>query len=73
MSAKPDRASLQARIFPLGQEPAEDLSASTSAAERLAMMWPLSQEAWTFAGFVMPDYSRDETPIVIVRLPESTR
>lgn len=68
MSAEPNRSSLRARIFPLGQEPAEDLSASTTAEQRLEMMWALSQEAWAFAGRAMPDYSRSETPIVIVAL-----
>jgi hypothetical protein len=68
MSTMADRSSFQAKIFPLGQEPGEDLSASTTAAERLAMLWALSQEAWAFAGFTMPAYERHEIPIKIVPL-----
>lgn len=68
MSTIANRSSLQAKIFPLGQEPGDDLSASTTAAERLAMLWALSQEAWAFAGFTMPAYGRHEIPIKIVPL-----
>jgi hypothetical protein len=68
MSKMADRSSLQAKIFPLGQEPGDDLSASTTAAERLAMLCALSQEAWAFAGFTMPAYGRHEIPIKIVPL-----
>ena len=38
------------RKFRLGHEPGDDLSATTTAEERLAMMWPLAMEAWTLAG-----------------------
>ena len=41
----------------------DDLSASTTAEERLAMMWPLAREAWTLAGLDIPDYSRDQAPV----------
>jgi hypothetical protein len=51
------------RVFRLGEEPGDDLSATTTAAERLAMMWPLAVEAWTFAGRPLPDYTRGETPV----------
>jgi hypothetical protein len=72
MSGTSDRTSLKARIFPLGQEPEDDLSSSTTAAERLAMVWPLSEEAWTLAGFKRPTYRRHETPISIMPLETRT-
>lgn len=55
------------RVFKLGEEPPEDLSATTTAAERLAMMWPLALEAWAFSGRPLPDYKRSETPVQIIR------
>jgi len=73
MSSPTDRSKLQVRMFPLGHEPAEDLTASTTAAERLAMMWPLSVEAWALAGLALPAYARHETPITIVPLATSER
>ncbi len=73
MSKVADRTRLPVRIFPLGQEPGDDLSASTSAVERLAMLWALSEEAWAFAGFTMPTYGRHEIPIRIVPLATRAR
>jgi hypothetical protein len=73
MSTLADRSRLQVRIFPLGQEPGDDLSASTTATERLAMLWALSQEAWAFTGSAIPGYARHETPIKIVPLPKRAR
>ncbi len=53
--------------FVLGEEPPEDLSATTTAAERIAMMWPLAVEAWRLAGRAIPTYGRDETPVRLFR------
>jgi hypothetical protein len=53
----------RAAVYPLGGEPPEDLSATTTAQERLAMMWPLAVEAWTVAGWSIPQYSRAEMPV----------
>ena len=68
MSSSPERTSLRVRIFPLGQEPGDDLSATTTAAERLAMVWPLSLEAWTLSGRPMPSYQRHDMPVRVVPL-----
>jgi len=57
------------RVYKLGEEPPEDLSATTTAAERLAMMWPLALQAWAFTGKPLPTYTRAETPIRIVPSP----
>jgi len=58
-----DRSSWPVRIHPLRDEPGDDLSLTTTAEERLAMMWPLALEAWTLSGAPLPTYTRSETPI----------
>ncbi len=63
MSSPPERTNLRVQIFPLGQEPGDDLSAVTTAAERLAMVWTLSVEAWTLSGGSMPNYQRHDMPV----------
>lgn len=57
------------RFFPLGQEPGDDLSATTTASERVAMVWTLTQDAWAAAGRPIPTYSRAETPIRFIPSP----
>ena len=61
------RATWAVRKYRLGEEPNEDLSESTTAEERLAMMWPLTLEAWKLTGRPLPDYARSETPIRVLR------
>jgi hypothetical protein len=61
------RRSWPIRVFRLGEEPSDDLSAVTTAAERLAMMWPLALDAWAAAGRTLPDYPREQAPIRILR------
>ena len=51
------------RIYALDEHPGDDLSASTSAEERLAMVWELTVGAWEFAGLPLPDYLRDQAPV----------
>jgi hypothetical protein len=60
------RASWPIRRYRLGEEPGDDLSASTTAEERLAMVWPLTLDAWAMAGKALPTYTRGETPIRVV-------
>ncbi len=50
------------RVFRLGMEPGDDLSASTTVDERLAMMWPLAVEAWALSGRTLPVYARKNIP-----------
>ena len=57
------RASWPVRIYRLGEEPSDDLSDSTTAEERLEMMWPLALEAYSWAGIPIPTYTRAETPV----------
>ena len=61
------RRSWPVRKFRLGEEPEDSLLESATAEERLEMMWPLALEAWELSGRPLPDYSRAETPVRIVR------
>jgi hypothetical protein len=55
------------RAFHLGEEPVDDLKATTTASERLEMVWQLTVDAWALSGRKIPDYPRNETPVRIVR------
>ena len=61
------RASWPIRTYRLGDEPEDDLSASTTADERLGMMWRLAQDAWASTGRPMPTYGRHEIPGRVIR------
>ena len=74
LSEKEERAAAR-RGWPvvqyrLGEEPGDDLSASTTAEERLAMMWQLAKHAWLLSGKPMPDYERGNAPGRVIR-PQS--
>jgi hypothetical protein len=64
------RRSWPVRLFRLGEEPSEDLSASTNPEQRLAMMWPLAREAFSLAGRPDPLYERSDSPVALRRLGE---
>ncbi len=51
------------RVCRLGDEPGDDLSRSSTAAQRLAMMWELARDAWLLSGRPVPEYLRHETPV----------
>jgi hypothetical protein len=51
------------RKYGLGDEPSDDLSATTTAAERIEMVWTLTLEAWAWTGKSLPDYGRSAAPI----------
>lgn len=61
------RANWPVRRFKLGEEPSEDLSDSTTAEERLAMVWRLTLDAWASAGKPIPQYDRKQAPGRIIR------
>ena len=61
------RASWPIRAYRLGQEPADDLRTTTSAAERVAMVWQITQDAWSLAGRTIPEYPRHQAPVRVVR------
>ena len=81
MSAQSNEAGRRARALArrhwpvrklrLGDEPGDDLSATTTVEERLAMMWPLAVEAWSLTGQPIPEYQREDTPVR--RLPPDAR
>jgi len=53
------------RLYRLGAEPGDDLSATTTPEERLAMMWPLALEAFALSGRPLPGYQRSEAPVTL--------
>jgi hypothetical protein len=53
------------RVYRLGEEPREDLSALTIG-ERIAMVWQVTVDAWEIAGRKIPDYPIEEAPIRVV-------
>jgi hypothetical protein len=61
------RGSWPIRAHRLGEEPEDDFATTTTAAERLAMIWPLTVDAWTLAGRLIPDYPRSEAPVRVIR------
>ena len=63
-----ERRDWPVRKVRLGQEPPDDLCSTTTAAERLAMVWQLTLDAWAMAGREIPDYLRSEMPIHVRRL-----
>jgi len=62
-----ERGSWPVRRFRLGAEPGDDLSASTTPAERIAMVWTLTLEAWALTGRAIPGYGRADMPVRIQR------
>jgi hypothetical protein len=66
-AASSDRRTWPVRAYALGAEPSDDLSGRTTAAQRLAMMWPLAVEAWELTGRPFPQYVRSE--IAVSRRP----
>ena len=62
------RRSWPVHVHRLGAEPGDDLSATTTAEERLAMMWPLAVEAFALSGCPLPGYRRTEAPVTVRRL-----
>jgi hypothetical protein len=53
--------------FRLGDEPSDDLSPTTTPAERIAMMRALAESAWRLAGRELPTYDRAHIPAVLYR------
>ena len=57
------------RVYDLGKEPGDDLSTTTTAEERLAMMWPLALQAWELTGQPLPEYTRETMPVRVLDFP----
>ena len=60
------RANWPVRKFRLGEEPVDDFSAYTPG-ERMMMVEQMTNDAWASAGLPMPQYSRREMPVRIIR------
>jgi len=63
------RGSWPLRSYRLGSEPGDDLTAATTAEQRLAMMWELALQAWHLSGRELPTYARHEIPGKLIRPP----
>ena len=61
------RENLAIRRIPLAQE-GQAAAVPGTPSERVAMVWPLTLQAWAMSGEPLPSYSRAETPGHIVRL-----
>jgi len=57
------RKSWPIRKHRLGEEPSDDLRDSTTAEERLQMMWQLAVDAWSLTDRPIPNYNRSEAPV----------
>lgn len=71
MSSPADRAVRRrdwpVRVFRLGEEPGDDLSAITTPEQRLAMVWELTARMWELTGRPWPSYTRATIPIRVLR------
>ncbi|MGD8862816.1 MAG: hypothetical protein PVI30_22580 [Myxococcales bacterium] len=56
------------RRVPLTKQGGDDLSATTTVEQRLAMVWRLTVDAWASSGRPFPTYTRDEAPGRLRRL-----
>lgn len=66
------RSEWPVRRYPLAGQPSADLSATTTPAERIAMMWPLAVEAWTLANGPASPTPRSEWPVRRLKLGASS-
>lgn len=62
-----DRSHWPVRIYRLGDEPSDDLRATTTMEQRVAMVWELSRRMWAFTGQPLPTYTRATTPVTVLR------
>lgn len=63
--SRPQEGRSSVRIYRLGEEPRDDLSATTTAEERLRILSDLSLRAWSLSGRPLPTYSRSQAPVRI--------
>jgi hypothetical protein len=55
------------RVYRLGEEPADDLSALTTPEQRLAMVRVLTSRMWELTGRPVPSYERAAMPGRVLR------
>lgn len=61
----PNRAIV--RRYRLGAEPGDDLSATTTPEQRLALVWDLSRRLWALTGRPSASTPRDQIPVRFIR------
>ena len=66
------RASWPGRKLSLADEGTTDDLSTLTVSQRIALVWRLTQDAWAFAGTPIPDYTRAETPIRVIRARDRT-
>ncbi|MFK7988520.1 MAG: hypothetical protein AB8I08_21050 [Sandaracinaceae bacterium] len=66
------RASWTGAVRSLHEEGDDDVLATSTAAERLGMMWRLTLDAWTSMGRPIPDYARADAPGRVIGLNETS-
>ena len=64
------REGLVVRMHRLGEEPPDDILQHTTADERLAMVWTLTERIWKLQGSRPCPYSRATMPIRIIHRDE---
>jgi len=69
MTKKTDRGVV--RVYRLGDEPGDDLGATTTREGRVAMVWPLTVEAWSLAGLPLESIPRAKMPVQVRSLGDS--
>lgn len=57
----------KAGVFRLGHEPREGLDESTTAEQRLALVWELTERMWSLTGKPFPSYPRAEIPCRVIQ------
>ena len=67
-SRPPQPRDFSARVFRLGHEPRDNLVETTTAEQRLAMVWDLTLRMWALTGRPIPSYSRESLPVRVLRL-----
>ncbi|MGH7626853.1 MAG: hypothetical protein ACREOJ_16250 [Gemmatimonadaceae bacterium] len=65
--ASSDRQRWPVRIYRLGRDPGNDLSATSTAGERLGMLVVLSERMWVLSGWPLPSYPRSQLPVRVIR------
>lgn len=55
------------RVFRLGEEPGDDLSADTTPEERIELVWELTLRMWELGGGTAPSIPRERLPVRIIR------
>ncbi len=63
--SRPSRGPI--RVYRLGEEPGDDLSASTTPEERIELVWELTRRMWELGGGAAPSIPRERLPVRIIR------